>query len=96
MCAHKYVQSWLDKSLGLNTGLPYAVLAEDYTFKPDLTYYLQVKLEYTTDGRILAYPQTGNGSGDHANLATADAFLEIPEGREDFKAGEVFPFIRFR
>lgn len=96
MCAHKYVHNWLNKSLGLNSVLPYAVLAEDYTFKPDLTYYLQVKLEYASDGRILAYPQTGNGSGDHANLATADAFLEIPDGREDFRAGDIFPFIPFR
>jgi molybdopterin molybdotransferase len=96
MCAHRYINSWLKESLGQSQDLPYAILTEDYTFKPDLTYYLQVKLSYQPDGRILAYPQTGNGSGDHANLSTADAFLEIPAGRELFKAGEVFPYLKYR
>ncbi|KAA3623881.1 MAG: molybdopterin molybdenumtransferase MoeA [Bacteroidetes bacterium] len=96
MCAHRYVHSWLKESLGMVQDLPFAILAEDYYFKPDLTYYLQVKLEYRKDGSILAHPQTGNGSGDHANLATADAFLEIPAGREHFKAGEIFPFMKYR
>lgn len=96
MCAHRYIHTWLKESLDMDQGLPFAVLAEDYYFKPDLTYYLQVKLEFRPDGRILAYPQTGNGSGDHANLAVADAFMEIPAGREHFKAGEIFPIMRYR
>lgn len=96
MCAHRYIHSWLKESLGMSQELPSAILAEDYFFKPDLTYYLQVKLEYQADGKILAYPQTGNGSGDHANMATADAFLEIPAGRTDFQKGEVFPFLKYR
>jgi molybdopterin molybdotransferase len=96
MCAHRYIKNWLYKSLGVENNLPSAILAEDYFFKPDLTYYLQVKLVYQPDGSILAYPQTGNGSGDHANLASADAFMEIPAGRSHFKAGEVFPFLAYR
>lgn len=96
MCAHRYIKSWLYESLGVEQKRPSAILAEDYFFKPDLTYYLQVKLSYEPDGRILAYPQTGNGSGDHANLSSADAFMEIPAGRTHFKAGEVFPFLPYR
>ena len=54
MCAHRYIHSWLKESLGTEQKLPFAVLVEDYYFKPDLTYYLQVKLDYQNDGRILA------------------------------------------
>jgi molybdopterin molybdotransferase len=38
----------------------------------------------------------GNGSGDLANLANADAFLELPSNQRDFKTGEAFPLITYR
>ncbi|MFM7430752.1 MAG: hypothetical protein ACKO1F_12720 [Flammeovirgaceae bacterium] len=47
-------------------------------------------------GKLLAYPKTGEGSGDFANLVEADGFLELPRGRNEFKSGEVFRLIRFR
>jgi molybdopterin molybdotransferase len=40
-------------------------------------------------------PIEGNGSGDFANLADTDAFLELPLERRDFKKGEVFKVLRF-
>ena len=97
MCLHRYFQPWLRISLGLEPiENQYAVLAEDYFFKPDLTYFLQVKLTTGQDGRLLAMPVTGQGSGDLANLVDSDAFLELPLERQEFMAGEVFPVWLYR
>ncbi len=92
----KYFYPWVKKSAGIayeNTDK--AILSEDYFFKPALTYFLQVKLE-NNNGMLYATPITGNGSGDLANLADADAFLELPDDRNEFKKGEVFPLIMYR
>ncbi|MBI1226115.1 MAG: molybdopterin molybdenumtransferase MoeA [Bacteroidetes bacterium] len=97
MCLHRYFQPWLRASRGLQPiENQYAVLAEDYFFKPDLTYFLQVELTNSPDGRLLAKPVTGQGSGDLANLVDSDAFMELPLERQEFKAGEAFPIWRFR
>ncbi len=97
MCTHRYFQPWLRAGLGLQPfENQYAVLEEDFFFKPDLTYFLQVKLEWREDGVTGAWPVAGRGSGDLANLAEADAFLELPIGRQVFKKGEVFPLFFYR
>lgn len=92
----KYFYPWFQKSMGMNfENKQFAVLAEDFNFKPDLTYFLQVKLE-NNNGTIYAIPIAGNGSGDLANLVETDAFLELPNGHESFNKGQVFPIITFR
>lgn len=98
MCAQRYVRPWLRASLGLEPmGYAYAVLGQNFHFKPDLTYFLQVSAQYNTDtGQLMAQPVKGKGSGDLANLTDTNAFLELPRGRNDFAAGEVFPLIFHR
>jgi molybdopterin molybdotransferase len=92
----KYFYPWYQKSVGMRfENLQKAILAEDFFFKPELTYFLQVKLT-NIDGKQMATPEMGNGSGDLANLADADAFLELPDDRNEFKKGEVFPVINYR
>ena len=86
----RYVVPFLYRSAGVEPKAIKAMLAADFTFKPDLTYYLQVQLSYSDDGRLLATPAPGQGSGDLANLLEAEAFLELPQGKEDFNKGEVF------
>ncbi|MBS1503408.1 MAG: molybdopterin molybdotransferase MoeA [Bacteroidetes bacterium] len=99
MCLHRYFLPWLNTSLGLAGQAPvYAALSQDFMFKPELTYFLQVKLRFTREGQLLATPVEGNGSGDFANLADTDAFMELPLGRSEFKSGDVFrtwPFSKF-
>ena len=96
LCAYRYVLPYVKSCLGLNK-MPqeYAVLSENVTFKPDLTYFLQVKLQ-NTEGILLAKPIAGGGSGDLANLNNADGFLELPRGRDLFEKGEAFPLFRYR
>ncbi len=91
MCVHRYFLPWLQASQGLDPKAPvYAVLDQDFTFKPALTYFLQVSLQFSRDGELLATPIEGNGSGDFANLAETDAFLELPGERDSFNKGEAF------
>lgn len=92
----KYFYPWYKKSVDLVfENHDKAILAEDFTFKPELTCFLQVRLE-NKKGLLVAVPVTGNGSGDLANLSNADAFLELPDDQTDFKTGEAFPLIRYR
>ncbi|MCF6350376.1 MAG: molybdopterin molybdotransferase MoeA [Flavobacteriaceae bacterium] len=92
----RYFYPWYKKSVGLDyKNNNYAVLDQDYTFKPNLTCFLQVKLT-NREGKIYATPLIGHGSGDLANLADVDGFLEIPKGKNLFLKGEVFNYLPFR
>ena len=98
MCTMRYIRPWLRKSLELEPmDYAHAVLAEDFKFKPDLTYFLQVRTFFDPDtGRLMAKPVEGHGSGDLANLVDADGFLELPREKDKFKKGKVFPLIFYR
>ena len=90
MCLHRYFLPWLKKSLEVSKENIYAILSEDFIFKPQLQYFLQVKLQVNEKGCLIAKPVAGNGSGDFANLVDTDAFMELPLERNEFKKGEVF------
>ena len=92
----KYFVPWLHKCIDINfENENQAVLGEDFLFKPQLTYFLQVRI-INDKGRLIAFPKAGNGSGDLANLTENDGFLELPSDRNEFKKGEVFPLIPYR
>jgi len=91
----KYFYPWYYKSVGLELPKSEAVLSEDFFFKPNLTYFLQVKL-HQEKGKLFATPISGKGSGDLANLVDADAFLELPDNRSEFLKGEIFPILYYR
>jgi molybdopterin molybdotransferase len=91
MCMQRYFNLWLNASLGVAQKPPmYAILDQDFTFEPQLHYFLQVKLSFNNTGQLLATPITGNGSGDFANLVDAGAFMELPLEKAAFKKGEVY------
>jgi len=95
MCFYRFIKPWLLRSMGISNPETKAILGTDFTFEPKLTYFLQAAVK-NEDGRWVAYPQAGGGSGDFANLKDVDGFLELPAEKSVFKAGEVFPFIAFR
>ena len=95
LCFHRYIKPWLEHGFGIAKDPQQAILGTDFTFKPDLTYFLQVKID-TSEGKLSAVPDPGEGSGDFANLRNVDGFLELPSGRSNFKRGELLPFISFR
>jgi molybdopterin molybdotransferase len=96
MCLHRYFMPWLQASLGLpEQQTTYAILNSDFEFTPDLKYFLQVKLNFNEEGQLLATPVEGNGSGDFANLADTDAFMELPLEKNEFRKGEVYKVWQF-
>ena len=95
MCFYRYIKPWLIKSLQGYIKPSHAILAKDFSFKPALTYFLQVKIE-NEKGQLMAYPQVGGGSGDFANLKEVDGFIELPADATDFKAGLAFNYYSFR
>ena len=96
MCVNRYFLPWLRASMHLAPfNYQHIALEEDFNFKANLQYFLQVKLVHTLDS-VTAKPMAGRGSGDLANLAEVDGFLELPATKSQFKKGEVFPFIPFR
>lgn len=96
MCLHRFFLPWLKVTLGLKAEPPvFAVLNNRLSFHYPLKYFLQVKLSYNQYCQLMATPVEGNGSGDFANLADTDAFMELPLEKNEFKKGEVFRVWRF-
>ncbi|PHN03029.1 molybdopterin molybdotransferase MoeA [Flavilitoribacter nigricans] len=95
-CTRVYFGEWLETSLGISEEKPRAQLSREVSFRPDLNYFIQVKLRSAADGNLLADPVEGHGSGDLANLVDADAFLMLPRGKDHFAAGEAYPVWSFR
>lgn len=95
LCFYRYVKPWMLMTMDVVVKKSQAILSADVTFKPSLTYFLQVSLR-NDNGRLMADPTPGGGSGDFANLKNVDGFIELPAERNVFKAGEVFDFYAFR
>jgi molybdopterin molybdotransferase len=95
MCFYRYIRPWILKSLGVVSHESTAVLAKDFSFTPNLTYFLQVEVSVTA-GKLMAYPNAGGGSGDFVNLKNVTGFLELPPDKTTFEAGEIFPYFPFR
>lgn len=95
MCFYRYVMPWLFESLQVERSIQHAILKEDFTFEPEMTYFLQVSIA-NENGVLVATPEVGGGSGDFANLKNVDGFLEMPKDQKFFKKGQVFPYWGFR
>jgi len=95
MCFYRYIKPWLLKSLQVERQELSASLASNFSFAPHLTYFLQVKVK-SENGRLMAYPDAGGGSGDFVNLKNVTGFLELPPDKSKFSPGEVFPYFPFR
>ncbi len=97
MCAQVYLKEWLNQSLGIKVEKrPFAQLSEEVVFKPDLTYFMEVKVEYSEVASLIGIPQRGHGSGDLANLAEADAFIRLSQEKDIFRKGESYPLYFYR
>ena len=90
-----YFYPWYYKSIGIEMRQETAILGEDLSFKPNLVYFLQVKLK-SENGNLIAIPIAGNGSGDLASLVKTDAFIQLPNDKVEFEKGAVFKIISYR
>lgn len=79
VCLHRYL---------LNRTLYSGKLAEAITFKPNLTFFVPVKV----GAQQILTPIIPQNSGDFTALAASDGFIELPQAQTVFNAGESFPF----
>ena len=94
VCAKRFFEPWLKKSLHQQSVQLHAILGEDVSFRPSLTFFLQVTVE-NVNGTLVAKPVKGNGSGDLANMTIANAFMEFPPDMQNFSSGEIHPIWMF-
>ncbi|MCB0707410.1 MAG: molybdopterin molybdotransferase MoeA [Saprospiraceae bacterium] len=95
MCTCRYVIPFLKQCFQQDQTILFARLAESIHFRPNLTYFAQVKLAFAEDGCLVAHPIQGHGSGDLANLVDVDAFLELPAGKDVYPAEAGFRVYSF-
>ncbi len=93
-CFHKYFVPWLSKAIGESYLSPSVIIRSDIAFKPNLTFFAQANIEFE-QGKIYAKISKGNGSGDMVHTTMMDGFVELPKGKDVYKAGEVYSFIPF-
>lgn len=73
----------------------YALLTEDVTFRPELTWFLPVRLKSDIDGTVRAQPVPTNTSGDFASLAGTDGYVELSRELTHFPQGSPVPLHRW-
>jgi len=83
VCLHRYF---------LNSKPMFARLTGDLTFRKELTYFVPVKTEMTKEGILLAHLMPIQNSGEFSGLAGSDGFVELPQEKSQFKAGEAYPY----
>lgn len=88
VCCRQYVIPALDAAAGLKEAPPdFAALAQDVSFRPQLTCFLPVKLMSSVGGPVLAVPVHTNTSGDFAALSGTDGYVELPLEESNFPTG---------
>ncbi|MFA5263637.1 MAG: molybdopterin molybdotransferase MoeA [Opitutaceae bacterium] len=92
ICMHRYViPSLYVASKARSIGLAKVELAGAVTFEPELDYFLPVKLDPRSAGRI-AIPAPLNSSGDFTHLIGTDGFVVLPAETDALPAGTTVDF----
>jgi len=94
VCFTRYVMPAVAHALGAKRSVEQVNLASPVEFKPALTYFLPVKLEYNEWG-MAAIPAPTNTSGDFASLAGTAGFVELPKDVQNFPRGYTAPLYRW-
>ncbi|HMB64163.1 MAG TPA: molybdopterin molybdotransferase MoeA, partial [Eudoraea sp.] len=89
---HIYFKPWLLKSLGMPVPENHVILGENLSIQGELTRFIRARIQWSS-GTITATTVHGNGSGDLTSLARSDGFIQLDPERQNFKKGELVPFI---
>jgi len=87
VCLHRYL---------LKMPPVWGKLTQNVVFTPNLTYFLPVKCFYNQQAEMVVEPIKFQNSGDFLALADSHGFIELPQERSEFFAGECFPFYGWR
>lgn len=96
VCCRHYVLT----ALFLASGRParqaeMAILAEDVSFEPELTWFLPVRLTGNSGGKLVAQPVPTNTSGDFTSLSGTDGYVELDRDRNEFPKDTAVPLHRW-
>jgi molybdopterin molybdotransferase len=92
-CLHRYVLPALDQLCGLPARAPqYAKLKSEFQFKPPITLFIPVLIEYDANGQTWAEPLPFNTSGDYISVARTQGFIELPQNETQFVSGSAHRF----
>jgi molybdopterin molybdotransferase len=90
VCSYVYLLPFFMSNMSLNL-INYKVnVSEEIYFKPSLTYFMQAQVRQTEDGKLVAKPYPGNGSGDLTNLSEINAFVVLPQEDEKFTTNKLY------
>lgn len=89
---HIYFKPWLLKSLGRSIPENHVILGENLSIQGEFTRFIRARIQWSS-GTITATTVHGNGSGDLTSLARSDGFIQLDPDRQNFKEGELVPFI---
>lgn len=96
VCFIRYVVGAAAAAMGAHPAqVERVTLGESIVFKPALTYFLPVQIEYDQTGRPVAHPRPTNTSGDFASLAGTTGFVELPREEVEFPQGFVADLYRW-
>ena len=96
VCLMRYVVPAMSTAMGARHSAAEPIaLAEPFTVKRPVAYFLPVAVQHDAQGRPAAVPRPPNGSGDFLALTSADGFVELPPRSEPFPAGFVADFYRW-
>jgi len=92
-CFYRYVAQSIDYLSGKGKILnEFSVLQSACTFKPPLTHFLPVTTFRTKSGILEVEPLPTQNSGDLANLAHSDGFIELSGDQNEFPVGYSAPY----
>ncbi|MEC9375926.1 MAG: molybdopterin molybdotransferase MoeA [Pseudomonadota bacterium] len=96
VCLVRYVIPALNHASGQNRSLPeFAELSKPVDFKPDLCWFLPIKLINNDDKSLYALPKPTNTSGDFIGLRNTCGFVELPRGENHFPEAYKARFFRW-
>ncbi len=95
ICLHRYVLPFLQLLQG-NPAVnrPFVELITPRPKNSKLTFFVPVRIRYSSDAKISGEAANHNGSGDFVSLTATDGFVEIPgENEPDYDPAQtIFPF----
>lgn len=95
ICYYRYVIPFLHKHYKAREHImTQAVLQQDFSFAPALTYFLPVR-SYQNQACLLVNPRLNHGSGDFLGLIGADGFVSLSEELSFFPEGTKLPYFSF-
>ena len=91
VCLRRYTIPALLRSFSLKNHSFKIKLTDNVKFTKPMTLFKPVTLE-VKDSLLFAHPLRGNGSGDFNSLGTTSGFLELPEDKNEYIAGESYSY----